>query len=144
MTVRLRIVACLIVLVATLWYLRDPSWLAGQTTGLAVPEQARDGSRFRWSSGHASFFVPAQAGSIRIPIATTFDRSEDSAMIVRFTVDDVRTTRVLLTDARWQTVTLPLPPAGSRKFRRIDIRTNVTRPDNHGVMIGQIETVPRP
>lgn len=124
-----------------LWYLRDPSWLAGQTTGLRGWERAPDGSRYRWSGGHASFFVPSDARQVRIPVATTFDFRAprgDEAMLVTFTIDDDRAGRALLSDARVQEVTLNLPPRGSRRVRRIDVRTSLTRENNRGVKIGEV------
>ena len=65
-------------------------------------------------------------------------------MIVTFTIDDERAARILLTDARWQTVTLTLPPTATRTFRRIDMRTSVARQEVHGVMMGEVALVPRP
>ena len=94
---------------------------------------------FRWSGGHASFFVPAGAGTIRIPLATTFDARGNAPMVVTASVDDVRAGRVLLTDEAWQALTIALPPRGSRRVRRIDIRTSVVREDNHGVKVGRID-----
>lgn len=125
-------------LVCALWYLRDPAWLIGQTTGLRRPERAADGTVFRWSGGHASFFVAATERTVRIPVATTFDARGTSPMVVSVFVDDVRAARLLLTDDAWHDVTVELPPAGSRRVRRIDIRTSVVREDNHGVKIGEI------
>lgn len=135
-----RALAVVCAAVAALWYLRDPAWVIDQTTGLRSWERAADGRMARWSGGHASFFVPANAGEVRIPISTTFDwREHDGGqpMVVTFTVDDVRAARVLLTDSAWRDVTVTLPPPGSRRVRRVDIRTSVTRADNHGVRIGQ-------
>ena len=101
MTRRLGIAAVLVVLGGTLWYLRDPPWLPGQTTGLRGWQREPDGSAYRWSGGHASFFVPADARQVRIPVATTFDargpRGFDP-MLVTFTIDDVRAGRALLID----------------------------------------------
>jgi hypothetical protein len=120
-------------------YLRDPAWLAGQTTGLRPWQRAADGAMFRWSGGHASFFVPADAQSLRIPIATTFPDDNALPMTVTVSVDDVRAARVMLTDETWKDVVVPMPPRGSRRVRRIDVRTSVTREDNHGVKIGEVQ-----
>ena len=120
------------------WYLRDPAWLIQQTTGLRAPQRAPDGTVFRWSGGHASFFVPSDAGTIRLPVATTFDAAGAAPMVVTVFVDDVRAGRILLIDEAWRTLTIPLPPRGSRRVRRIDIRTSVVRDDNHGVKVGEI------
>ena len=122
---------------AALWYLRDPPWLADQTTGLRPWQQAADGTRYRWSGRHASFFVPSDDARIIVPIATTFSTPADAPMVVTFSIDDLRGTRVLLTNGSWTRVTLEMPPRGSRRVRRIDVRTSVAREGNHGVMIGE-------
>jgi hypothetical protein len=82
--------------------------------------------------------VPADAEGIRLPIATTFTR-DDRPMTVTFTIDDVRAARTVLVDASWHTISLTLPPAGSRRVRRIDVRTDVTRDGNRGIMLGDVE-----
>jgi hypothetical protein len=135
---RARLIACLVLAIAALAYLRDPGWLAGYTTGLRDWQRAPDGRRFRWSGAHASFFVPADAGEIRVPIATTFTPGE-RPMTVTFTIDDARAARTLLIDPGWQTIPLALPRPGSRRVRRIDVRTDVTREGNHGIMLGDVE-----
>ena len=135
-----RTLAVLCAAVAALWYLRDPAWLIDQTTGLRPWQRESDGRVVRWSGGHASFFVPADAGDVRVPVSTTFDDREpggDRPMIVTFTIDDRRAARVLLTDATWREVVLTLPSPAGRRVRRVDVRTNITRTDNHGVRIGQ-------
>ena len=48
-------------LAVSLWYLRDPAWIAGQTTGMGDWQQDADGIRYRWANSHASFFVPSDA-----------------------------------------------------------------------------------
>lgn len=135
---RLLALGCLVA--AALWYLRDPAWVIDQTTGLRPWQRDADGRMIRWSGGHASFFVPANAGELRIPVSTTFDwREHDGGqpMLVTFTVDGRYAARVLLGDAAWREVVVPLPAPGSRRVRRVELRTNVTRADNHGVKIGQ-------
>ena len=138
-----KILTLLAAVVCALWYLRDPAWLIGQTTGLRRPERAADGRVFRWSGGHASFFVPSAGGSVRIPVSTTFDARGAEPMVVSVFVDDVRAARLLLTDETWRDVTITLPPAGSRRVRRIDIRTSVVREDNHGVRVGEAQVLGR-
>ena len=123
---------------SALWYLRDPAWLIHQTTGLHAPERAPDGTVFRWAGRHASFFVPSDAGVIRVPIATTFDAADSRPMVVTVFVDEVRAARILLIDDAWRTLTIALPPRGSRRVRRIDIRTSVARDGNRGVRLGEI------
>lgn len=128
---------------AALAYLRDPPWLIDQTTGLRAWEQHAGQPRYRWSGGHASFFVRSDAAAIDVPISTTFDNGDAPAMLVTVSVDDEIAARVILTDAAWKRVRVPLPPPAGRRVRRVDVRTNVTREDNHGVRIGEVEVVPR-
>ena len=138
---RISVAGLVVALAGALWYLRDPAWLAGQTTGLRPWHKGADGTSYRWSGGHASFFVPADAKQIRIPVATTFDPRQprgDEPMLVTFTIDDRRAGRTLLTDTTIQSVILDLPPPGSRRVRRIDVRTSITRESNHGVMVGPV------
>jgi len=134
---RAAIVALVIAAVAGVWYLRDPPWLIDQRSGLRAPERAADGTVYRWSGAHASFFVPADARSVRIPVATTFDARDARPMMVTAFVDDARAARVLLSNEAWQTLAFEMPPRGSRRVRRIDIRTSVVRDDNHGVKMGE-------
>jgi hypothetical protein len=124
-------------------YLRDPPWIANLSEGLRPWEEDAAGTRYRWSGGHASFFVPSDAAAIRIPVATTFDGRSDPPILVVVTVDDVPAARIVLADPAWDTLMVPLPPRSSRTFRRIDIRTNVTRADNHGIKIGTVEILRR-
>jgi hypothetical protein len=136
---RLRVALVLLpVIVSGLWYLRDPAWLATETTGLRGWRQGPDGTRYRWSGGHASFFVPSSASSAAFRIATSFDESDRRPMIAEVTLDDQTVARVLLTDASWRRIEIPLPPPASRRFRRVDVRTNIVRDGNQGVMISDL------
>lgn len=135
--------AIAVAIVAALAYLRDPPWLIDQTTGLRSWEQHPGEPRYRWSGGHASFFVRSDAATIDIPLSTTFDGSDARPMLVTISVDDKIAARLVLSDPAWQHVHLRLPPPAGRKVRRVDVRTSLTREDNHGVRIGEIEAVPR-
>lgn len=134
---------CAIAVIGALAYLHDPPWLIDQTTGLRGWEQRQGLPRYRWSGGHASFFVPSGSGTIDIPISTTFDARDARPMMVTITVDDEPAARVVLIDDAWTRVRVALPPPGGRRVRRIDVRTSVTREDNHGVRIGEVESVRR-
>jgi len=59
-------------------------------------------------------------------------------MLVTFTIDDVRAGRALLLDPRPQAVVLEMPPPASRRVRRVDVRTKITREGNHGVKISGV------
>ena len=131
--------ALLLVIAIALAYLRDPAWLATETTGLRGWQQAADGTRYRWSGGHASFFVPSNASRVGFRIATTFDASDGRPMIATVSLDDADVHRVALTDSSWRRVEIAMPPPASRRFRRVDVRTNIVREGNRGVMIGEVD-----
>jgi hypothetical protein len=125
-----------LLLAAALISLRDPRWLLQSTSGLRQWEVAADGTRFRWTGGHASFFVSSAARTIEIPLRATFDRPGDLPIVVTITMDDRPVDRIVLSDAAWRRSFVRLPPRGSRRTRRIDIRVDRTRDDNHGVQLG--------
>jgi len=92
----------------------------------------------RWMGGHASFFVAADARTIEIPIRTAFERPDDWPITVNVSIDDRPANRVVLTDAAWHRIVLTMPPRGSRKVRRIDLRMDRTRDDNRAAAIGEV------
>ena len=123
---------------AALAYLREPAWLAGMDYGFRGWQIEADGTRYRWTGGHASFFVPATAASVAIPIRTTFAPG-DPAVLVSFTIDDRPADAIVLREPAWQRQTLGLPPPGRRGLRRIDVRIDRLREGNRGVQIGEWE-----
>jgi len=137
---RLRIVAgcaLTVALVAVLLYLRDPSWLLTTTSGMRGWEEVA-GRRFRWMGGHSSLFVPSEARLIEIPVRTTFDEPGDWPITVSISIDDRPGDQLVLADAEWHAIVLRMPPPGSRRVRRIDIRLDRTRDDNRGAAIGEL------
>ena len=127
-----------IAVVVTLAYLRDPPWLLSTTSGMRPWETDASGTRMRWMGGHASFFVPADARSIEIPVRTTFERADDWPIAVSMSIDDRSANRIVLTDAAWRRVNLTMPPRGSRSVRRIDLVMDRTRDDNRAAAIGEV------
>lgn len=132
------IVVLVVMSSAILAYLRDPPWLIDQTSGLHGWEQPPGQPRYRWSTAHASFFVPADTGTFDIPVSTPMMPGDDTPMLVSVTVDDVLAARMVLTDGSWQPIHVTLPAPGSRRVRRIDLRTNVTRRGFLGVRVGEL------
>jgi hypothetical protein len=128
----------LLLVTATLGYLRDPPWLTGMTSGLRNWERSNDGTLFRWAGAHASFFVPSGAHAIDIPLRTTFDDPADQPIVITVTLDDRPVDRVVLQDAAWRHSLIRLPKPGNRRVRRVDIRADRTRDDNHAVQVGEI------
>jgi len=139
MTRRLLVLVVAVILCgSTLAYLRDPPWLLTTTSGLREWETDRDGTRFRWTDGHASFFVPSEWKSVELPLRTTFGSTGDWPIAATIAIDDRPADRVTLTDGAWRRTTVRLPPRGSRRVRRIDIRVDRTRDGNRGVQLGEI------
>jgi hypothetical protein len=126
-------------LFGALAYLRDPAWLIRTESGFRPWETNTDGTRYRWTGGHASFFVRSEASEISFPLRTTFSAPSDGPVAVTLAIDDQLAQRVVLTDDAWHQVTLSLPPRGSRRVRRIDIRVDRTRPGNHGVEVAEVQ-----
>jgi hypothetical protein len=127
-----------LLLVASLAYLRDPPWILSMTSGMRPWETDATGARFRWTGGHASFFVPSTAHAVEIPVRTSFDRPEDWPIVVSIALDDRPVDRIVLADTAWRSSVIRLPPPGGRRARRIDVRVDRTREDNRGAAIGEI------
>ena len=124
--------------IALLGYLRDPAWLLSTTSGLRGWETDADGTRVRWMGGHASLFVPANAHAVELPVRTTFDAPGDWPITVTVTIDDRTSNRLVLSDGEWHSMLVQLPTGGRRNARRLDIRLDRTREDNHGAAIGEL------
>ena len=143
-----RVVVCPVLMLAAgcalLAYLRDPAWLIDVTAGLRPPQMDASGRRFRWSGGHASLFVPSNARLVSIPLRAAFDAPADPPVTVTITIDDRLADRLVLRDPEWRVSTIRLPPPGSRRVRRVDIRVDRTREDNYGVAVGDVTTTGRP
>lgn len=133
-----------VALVATLGWLRDPAWLDGMETGFRAWTSDEHGVRGRWIGGHASFFVPADAGGLVVPLRTTFATPDEWPIAVTLTIDDRPVDRLTLTNDGWRESELRLPPPASRHLRRIDIRSDRVRDGNRSVMVGEIRLLPAP
>jgi hypothetical protein len=132
-------VVATIAVAASLAYLRDPSWLAGIESGLRGWHTGPDGVRYRWTDGHASFFVPAASSSLTIPTRVTFDQPGDPPVLVSISIDDRPADQFELRDDRWLTRRLAMPLPGSRRLRRIDIRVDRVRSGNRGIQLGEVQ-----
>ncbi len=132
-------VVAVLALAAALAYLRDPPWLMNVTSGFSRWEADQSGGRYRWMAGHASFFVPAGARGIEIPLRARFDSPQDWPISATITIDDRPADRLVFTDDSWKTSRLTLPPRGTRRVRRIDIRVDRTRQGNRGLQVGEVK-----
>ncbi len=135
---RRRIVSVALIAAALLGglaYLRDPPWLLHVTSGLSKPERDESGVQFRWTRGHASFFVPADASAVVLTIRSLNDSPGDRPITVTITVDDRPVQIVSFQDESWRDVTFQLPPPGSRRSRRIDLKLDRLRSHHRGVQL---------
>jgi hypothetical protein len=139
---RKRLVAGAALLVCVLAYLHDPPWLGEVTSGMRRWEEDPPGTRFRWTMGRASFFVPSDATTMTLPLRAVFPGPNGRPVIVGVSVDDRWLADIELPRPdEWVRTSLPLPrTATSRSFRRVDLHISRTAvgPFILGVMTGQI------
>jgi hypothetical protein len=127
--------------IAALAYLYDPPWIAGMTTGFHRWQQHPAGFPFRWTNGHASFFVPADATMLTIPMRAAFSDPESPPVIVKVSVDDRWLADFVLDEPdAWVRPRLPMPRTPTRRsWRRVDVRINRVRPDgNLGIQMAEV------
>lgn len=129
--------------VPLLAWLRDPPWLARVDSGFHGWRTDPDGVRYRWTTGHASFFVPSTAARLAIPVRVTFEDADDPPVLVRIAIDDRPADEFELRDDRRATRRIAMPSPGGRRLRRIDVRVDRLRPGNRGIQIGEIALEPR-
>ena len=121
------------------WYLYDPPWIANVTSGLREWEEDPPGTRFRWTAGRASFFVPSSAREMTLPMRAVFPSPNGSPVTVGMSVDDRWLADIVLKDvSAWIETTVPLPRRKTgRSYRRVELRVNRTIPPyNLGVQLG--------
>jgi hypothetical protein len=94
-------------------------------------------TKYRWTAGRASFFVPASASEVRIPIRTGRD-TDGWSVVVTISIDDRVADRVSLTTNTWHMSQVHLPAPGSRHLRRIDIHVDRTLDGSRGAQVGEI------
>jgi hypothetical protein len=127
-------------LAAALAYLYDPPWADRATSGLRPWEENPKGTFFRWTAGRASFFVPAAATSIMLPLRSVFPGPGGAPVRVEIRADDRFLATIELVDPEaWVRPELPLGRSrGHRRFRRIDLRVSrVVGERLFGVITGQ-------
>ena len=132
--------AALAVAVSAAAYLRDPVWLGPMTFGLREWEED-GGVRFRWTTGHATFFVPSDAAQMTLVMRGVFPSGSGHPTNVAITVDDRPVTIVSLADpAAWTHTVVPIPRRTTgRRVRRIDLRVSRTVGDgNLGIQLGDV------
>jgi hypothetical protein len=122
-------------------YLYDPPWVAATTSGFRGWEIEPPGIRFRWTSGHAAFYVPSGATEMTLPLRSQFPGPGGAPVLVAVTVDGRMLANVVLDNPDvWLRQVLPLPRrATDRRSRRVDLRVSRTVGDLIlGVQVGEI------
>jgi hypothetical protein len=77
-----------IMLTALAVYLRDPPWAGSITSGMRAWEEDPPGTRFRWTAGRASFFIPSNATTMTLPMRAVFPGKNGQPVVVSVSVDD--------------------------------------------------------
>ncbi|MGH9142491.1 MAG: O-antigen ligase family protein [Vicinamibacterales bacterium] len=87
-------------------------------------ETLADGTRFRWTGGYASVFVPADVNRVEIPVRLPTDGRSIRPMGVEVMIAGVDRGRTLV-DSRWAILSLPLPDTlPPIRFKRIDLKVD--------------------
>ena len=127
---------------AALAYLRDPPWLVRVTSGLTRWETDADGTRYRWTRGRGSFFVPSANEFVTFRIRAPREDPRDWPITATITIDDRPADIVKVSEESWTVVRLRLPARGGRKVRRIDIKLDRVRASQRGVQLEVDASVP--
>ena len=142
---RTRLVARVMLGVAiagALAYLYDPPWIGRVTSGLRDWEQDEAGTRYRWTNGHATFFVPREATAMTVPLRAVYPSPAGGPVAVDLSIDDRWLARLELADpGAWLRSTLSLSWVRThRRYRRVDLRVGrVVTSFNRGVQLGEVE-----
>jgi hypothetical protein len=136
----LRIGVLAIVIGTMLAYLHDPPWIGSVTAGLHEWESEPSGDRFRWTSAHATFYVPSDISTMTLPIKGVFGEMDGRPGTVEIAVDDRWLATFTLPNSEWIQPRLALGlRSTTRRYRRIDLRVSRTvGPRKVGVKLGKM------
>ena len=117
-----------VLMLGALVYLRDPPWAGQITSGLRDWEEDPPGTRFRWTTGRASFFVPSDATTMTLPVRAVFPGQNGRPVTVGVWADDRWLVDIELPRPdEWVRSSFPLPRTPARRrFRRIDLHVSRT------------------
>ena len=121
------VVAFLVLIAAAMTYLHDPPWIGSVTSGLRDWEQEPSGTRFRWASSHATFYVPSDRSTMTLSLEGVFGETDGRTGTIDITVDDRWLATFTLPDSEWiqRRLTIAGESTG-RRYRRIDMRVRPT------------------
>jgi O-antigen ligase len=98
--------------------------LEGASAGFSLWQREKDGSRYRWAGGRSSFFAPAAANAVVIPLRA--GPAASSTVEVRIFIDRREADRVVLEPGgEWRRTRLLLLKRSSAPFVRIDLEAAV-------------------
>lgn len=143
MTRRWKIALITLASATSLAYLYDPPWIGDVTSGLRAWEEDPPGTRFRWTTGRGTFFIPSDATEMILPLRAVFPGPNGTAVNVEVRDDGKLVGTIALTNpADWVRTRMSLRPSTShRRYQRIDLSVSrVVPPFTLGVMTGVVET----
>jgi hypothetical protein len=125
--------------VAGLWWIRDPPFAPRMETGLRAWTQEA-GVRYRWTTGRASIFIPSAWQALEIPLRAEAFTPDWLPVVVEVRIDGRPVDRVTLADERWVSRVIRVDGLRtSRAFRRVDLRVNRVWSDGlYGVRLGDV------
>src|SRR2546427_895227 len=94
----MRRTAIAVAMLAAVLYLRDPPWAGRMTSGLRSWEEDPPGTRFRWTFGRATFFIPADATAMTLPLRSVFPGPDGAVVAVDVRVHDRWLATIQLTE----------------------------------------------
>jgi hypothetical protein len=106
----------------------DDAVLQSASIGLSAWESDARGERYRRVINHAQIYVPTDASYARVPLR--LEAPADHSIDVEISLDGEVANRVRVRGNEWTDVGLLLPTvSGSRRFRPVEIRPIVDRPE---------------
>jgi hypothetical protein len=101
---------------------RQSANLTGVAYGVYGWETERDGTRFRWIRQNGTFFIPATAKAVEIPVRALHLDGNPGPTEVTLSIDGRLANALRLEDDRWVRTRILLPSAApDARSRRIDV-----------------------
>jgi hypothetical protein len=83
-----------------------------------------EGATFRWIVRHAVTYIPNEPGFLRLRVRAPQETRADRPLILHATVGGWTADRREVPSDRWVMYDIPVRPAGSDPFQRVDLRVN--------------------
>lgn len=134
-------ILALLAVIGVLAYLRNPPWIEDVTSGMKPWDRDESGVLYRWTEGHASFYIPSNVQTMTVPLRSAVAGPDGAPVKVELRQDGAILGSIeLTTPSAWTRPTFTLRPSKTRRpFQRIDLRVSRTFPPwSFGVMTGQV------